>query len=87
MTSCVKNEKDNDVINDIKNESNNIKNVDTDKVQLWYYTYTQDSFYYDSFYIESISKIVDSAKKFCEKNNIDLEIWYIFIHYVSLFHK
>lgn len=78
LSSCAKDDdrKDNDVINNnIKKDSDFINENDTDKIQLWYYTYTRDSFYFDSFYMDSILKIVDSAKKFCDKNNIILEIY------------
>lgn len=79
MTSCAKNEVNKKSINEVNNLNENANKTDkennTDKIQLWCYTHSRDSLIYDTFYMNCISKIVDSAKKFCEKNDIPLEVF------------
>jgi hypothetical protein len=59
LTSCVEK-------NIISSDANTNKN----KIQLWYYIENNDTIYRDS-----ILKIIDRAKDFCEKNNIPLDVY------------
>ncbi len=75
VSSCKKKENNLLNLNQINDSDNNINaNGNTNKIQLWYWSHTYDSVYFDSVYFETILRIVDSAKEFCNKNNIPLEI-------------